>query len=192
MTTCCYALFIVSVTTCCYALFIVSVTTCSLHDLIFYPEGAGNIFLHNILYMYVTNYRNHSHHMYVTNYRNHSHHTYVTNYRNHILQVYSFHSHHHECLKFHSLQFVSNLTRCGTRSASTVQTVIDLWIQYWHVMVLTVRYTARHAIRRSLVPRALVMAMLPLWCLPMANQLFLSKWLSVHPFWKICLLSVDL
>jgi hypothetical protein len=64
--------------------------------------------------------------------------------------------------------------RCGTRSASTVQTVIDLWIQYWHVMVLTVRYTARHAIQRSLVPRALVMAMLLLWCLPMENRLFLT------------------
>jgi len=135
---------------CSYALFIVSVTTCPLHDLTFYPDGAGNISLH---YTYM----------------------YVTDYRNRILQVYNFHSHHHECLKFHSLQFVSNLTRCGTRSASTVQNVIDLWIQYWHVMVLTVRYTARHAIQRSLVPKALVMAMLLLWCLPMENQLFLSK-----------------
>jgi len=99
----------------------------------------------------------------------------ATNYSNHMLQVCNFHRHHHECPKFHSLQFVSNLTRCGTRSVSTVQTVTDLWIQYWHVMVLTARYTARHAIQRSLVPRALVMAMLLLWCLPMENQLFLSK-----------------
>jgi hypothetical protein len=134
---------------CSYPLCTVSVTTCSLHDLIFCPEDAGNIFLHNT-YMYVTNYSNH------------------------ILKVCNFHHHHHECLNFHSLQFVSNLTRCGTRSVSTVQTVTDLWIQYWHVMVLTARYTARHAIQRSLVPRALVMAMLLLWCLPMENQLFLS------------------
>jgi len=135
---------------CSYPLFIVSESTCYLHGFIFYPEDAGIMFLHNT-YMYITNYRNH------------------------ILQVFNFHSHHNECLEFHSLQFVSNLTRCGTRSASTVQTVIDLWIQYWHVMVLTVRYTARHAIQRSLVPRALVMAMLLLWCLPMENRLFLSK-----------------
>jgi len=135
---------------CSYPLFIVSVSTCSLHGLIFCPEDAGHISLHNTY-------------------------TYVTNYRNHILQVYNFQSHQHECLKFHSLQFVSDLTRCGTRSASIVQTVTDLWIQYWHAMVLTVRYTARHAIQRSLVPRALVMAMLLLWCLPMENRLFLSK-----------------
>jgi hypothetical protein len=98
----------------------------------------------------------------------------VTIYRRHIYKSVIF-SHHHDWHNFQSLQFVSNVTRCGTRSASTVQTATDLWIQCWLVTVQTARCTARRAILRSLVPRALVMATLLLWCPPRDYQLFLSK-----------------
>jgi len=83
---------------------------------------------------------------------------------------------------FLKVLFAFNLNRCGTESASTVQTATGHWIQYWRAMVQTVKYTARHAMERSLAPKALVMVMLLLLCPPMENQPYLSKFLSKYIF----------